>query len=211
MLDAETLFKLTSKPRIDQISLKLLQQYYEQYLEPYIFIFRLDNGETIHLEFHKKHLCHLLGIERIAKGSVKSKDLHKYSGIEGFRNIQNGIITKEHLKRLNKGKFNSAKDKLIFFYLLPSIIDSPQILLDFVARDVHSLIQAKLLAYVSTEQAYVHLGIDQDHINMRFFPRTYLIERITQTSDGTKFIKDQSPLKVVKTDKVNKKHSLTLS
>lgn len=100
---------------------------------------------------------------------------------------------------------------MYIFYLLPSIIDFPKILLNFVAKDVPSLIQAKLLAYASTEQAYVHLGIDQDHINMRFFPRTYLIERITQTSDGTKFIKGQSPLKVVKTDKVNKKHLLTHS
>ncbi|CAM3602271.1 hypothetical protein PALA111701_16940 [Paenibacillus lactis] len=44
MLDVTALSTLSTKPRIDQISLELLRQYYERNLEPNIFIFELDNG-----------------------------------------------------------------------------------------------------------------------------------------------------------------------
>jgi hypothetical protein len=204
MLDVKALSSLTKKPRIDEISLELLRQYYERDLEPYIFIFELDNGIVVNLAFNKEHLCHLLGIEKMAKGAVKYKERYKYFGHEGYNNIQNGTITIKHLKDLNKGRFNFIKDKLIFFYLLPYIVDSPEILLDFVTSEDDSLIEAKLLAYMSTEEAYVHLGIDEDDESKRFFPKTYLIERINETSDGTKFIKGKSPFKVVQAQKISR-------
>ncbi|KOP65918.1 hypothetical protein AMS62_12240 [Bacillus sp. FJAT-18019] len=204
MLDVTALSNLSTKPKIDEISIELLRQYYERDLEPYIFIFELDNGIVVNLDFNKEHLCHLLGIEKMAKGTVRYKELYKYSGLAGYNNIQNGTITIQHLKALNKGRFNFIKDKLIFFYLLPFIVDSPEILLDFVTSNGKSLIEAKLLAYMTTEEAYVHLGIDEDDDSNWFFPKTYLIERINETSDGTKFIKGKSPFKVIKAQKVSR-------
>ncbi|WP_019637870.1 PBECR4 domain-containing protein [Paenibacillus fonticola] len=204
MLSVSALSMLTHKPKIDEISLELLQQYYEKFLERYYYVFELDNGVVVNLEFEKKHLCHLLGIEKMAKGTVKHKELYKYFGVEGYNNIQNGLITIKHLKNLNKGRFNFIKDKLIFFYLLPQVVSSPEILLDFITEKNDTFIKAKLLAYLSTEEAYVHLGIDEDEKTTRFFPKTYFIERINETNDGSKFIKGRSPFKVVKAKKINK-------
>ncbi|MBS5909585.1 MAG: PBECR4 domain-containing protein [Paenibacillus macerans] len=204
MLDVEALSKLSAKPRIDEISLELLRQYYERYLEPYTYIFELDNGVIIKLDFRKEHLCHLLGIEKMAKGAVRYHDRFKYCGLEGYKNIQKRDITIKHLKSLNKGRFNFIKDKLVFFYLLPYIVHSPEILLDFVTGEDNSLIEAKLLAYMATEEAYVHVGIDEDESTKRFFPRTYLIERINETSDGTKFIKGRTPFRVLRAQKMER-------
>ncbi|MFF3925489.1 PBECR4 domain-containing protein [Paenibacillus lactis] len=131
MLDVTALSTLSTKPRIDQISLELLRQYYERNLEPNIFIFELDNGIIVNLDFNKEHLCHLLGIEKMARGAVKYKERYNYFGIAGYNNIRNGIITIQHLKDLNKGRFNFIKDKLIFFYLLPYIVDSPRNIIGF--------------------------------------------------------------------------------
>lgn len=84
------------------------------------------------------------------------------------------------------------------------MLTPPEILLDFVTSDDNSLIEAKLLAFMSTEEAYVHLGIDEDDETKRFFPKSYLIERINENSDGTKFIKGKSPFKVIKAQKISR-------
>jgi hypothetical protein len=205
ILKAETLFELDKKPYIDQISLELLRQYYEQFLEPYIYLFELENGVVVNLDFNKKSFCHLIGVEKMAIGAVKFKDRYKYFGTEGYNNIKNGLITIKHLKQLNKGRFNFIKDKLVFFYLIPKIVEAPEILLDFVLDETdNSLIEAKLLVYSSTEEAYVHIGIDEDSDSKRYFPRTFLIERINKDNDGTKFIKGKTPFKVIKAEKIER-------
>lgn len=203
-LDVKTLSELTSKPYIDQISLELLRQFYEQFLEPYSFIFELDNGVTVNLNFNKEHFCHLVGIEKLAKNVVRRQDRYKYFGHEGYKNVQNGTITIKHLKDLAKKRINFIKDKLVFFYLLPRIVEAPEILLDFVSAPDGSNIEAKLLAYNSTEEVYVHLGIDEDVITGRHFPRSFFTERINETSDGTKFIKGLTPFKVTSVSRTEK-------
>lgn len=145
----------------------------------------------------------------MAKGAVKYKDLYKYCGLEGYKNIQNGEITIKQLKSLNKGRFNFIKDKLVFFYLLPHIVNSPKILLDFVSSHDNSFIEAKLLAYIVTEDAYVHLGIDEHESTGRFYPRTYFIERINETNDGTKFIKGRAAFHVVRAKKIERTSTTT--
>lgn len=203
-LDVKTLSELTSKPYIDQISLELLRQFYEQFLEPFTYTFELDNGVTVNLDFEKENFCHLVGIEKLAKNVVRRQDRYKYFGYEGYKNVQNGTITIKHLKDLARKRINFIKDKLVFFYLLPRVVEAPSILLDFVSAPDGSKIEAKLLAYDSTEEVYVHLGIDEDETTGRHFPRTFFTERINETNDGTKFIKGLTPFKVTSANKIEK-------
>ncbi|SED17814.1 PBECR4 domain-containing protein [Paenibacillus sp. GP183] len=209
-MDVLTLSQLISKPKIDEISLELLQAYYEAFLVPYTYAFTLDNGMEINLDFDKEHFCHLTGIGKVAIGSVKNKELDKYFRLEGYDNIKNGVITLQHLKKLNKGKFKQIKDKLVFFYLLPNIVESPEILLDFTGGTPSSTrIEAKLLAYSATDEVYVHVGIDEDPNTKRHFARSFFTERINDTSDGTKFISGLTPFKVVKAEKIDRRPTTT--
>lgn len=203
-LNVRALSELTSKPYIDQISLELLRQFYEQFLEPFTFTFELDNGVIVNLDFNKEHFCHLVGIEKLARNVVRRQDRYKYFGHQGYKNVQNGTITIKHLKDLAKKRINFIKDKLVFFYLLPRIVENPEILLDFVSAPDGSNIEAKLLAYNSTEEVYVHLGIDEDITTGKHFPRSFLTERINETNDGTKFIKGLTPFKVTAAYKIEK-------
>ncbi|MDQ6422605.1 PBECR4 domain-containing protein [Paenibacillus sp. LHD-117] len=199
VLTVKALAALTEKPNIDQISLELLRQFYEEHLEPFTFVFEFEDGQKISLDFKKEEFCHLVGIQKLAVSFVALKDRYKYFGAEGYKNIQNGTITLRSLRDQTKNNFSLIKDKLVFFYLLPSIVNSPKIMLDFVAAPQGSRIQCKLLAYNSTADVYVHLGIDENKATGRHFPRTFFTERVNQNSDGTKFLKGQKPLNVVNT------------
>ncbi|MCY1458842.1 hypothetical protein D9M71_762570 [compost metagenome] len=89
--------------------------------------------------------------------------------------------------------------------MLPRIIESPNILLDFVDAPEGSKIECKLLAYHSNEEVYVHLGIDEDDNKAGLhFPRTFFAERITETNDGTKFIAGRTPFTVVESQKLKR-------
>ncbi len=202
---------LSKKPNIDQLSLELLRQFYEDHLEPFTFVFDLEDGRKINLEFKKQEFCHLVGVQKLANSFVARKDRYKYFGSEGYKNIQNGIITLKSLRAQTKKNFSSIKDKLVFFYLLPSIVKSPNILLDFVAAPQGSKIECQLLAYNANAEVYVHLGIDEDKLDGRYFPKTFFTERVTAASDGTKFIYGQKPLKVVSTQIIDRRKPVMLT
>ena len=56
MLDKYGLYNVTSVPHLNQLSLLLLAEYYEEYLMPYTYIYHLHNGTRIDLEFHPDRL-----------------------------------------------------------------------------------------------------------------------------------------------------------
>mgnify|MGYP000228928420 FL=1 len=127
MYKPEELKELQRKPKINDISLIVLKRYYAMYLVPFIYTYNIikpsgDKGR-IKLKFNKESFCHLLGLETIAKGSVKYKEISEYRGHKGWNNIENGEIDFKHLKNLNKKKFQSVKAKFVYFYLLPDLIE----------------------------------------------------------------------------------------
>ncbi len=108
---------LSSHPKINSISLKILQEYYEAYLHNSIFEYQLQYTDgtykNIQLFFNKENFCHLLGIESIAKYKVEHKILNDYRGLRGWNNIKNNAIDFAHLKSLNKRKFKDMKARFV--------------------------------------------------------------------------------------------------
>ena len=78
MFSWDELKELTIKPKINDISLDCLSQYYQNYLYPFIYEYNIsaDSREkkTLKLSFEKKNFCHLLGIESIARGMLATKN-----------------------------------------------------------------------------------------------------------------------------------------
>lgn len=124
-LTLEQLMARTTKPLISDISLQVLQGLYEQYLLLYSFVYELSNDVKIVLHFEKENFCHLLGLEKMLTGKIAAKDLKNYKGLDGWNNINNGTIDREHMRsRAGKINFNSLKGKMIYFSAFHRIITS---------------------------------------------------------------------------------------
>ncbi len=206
-LSCEQLRECQSKPKINDISLILLSEYYEKYLMPFIYTYKIINKDKevryIKLRFDSFRFCHLLGIESIVKTNINRKDIHNYKGNDGWNNIKQGVITINSLKKINKGKYKSKKDKMVFFYLIPRIIDNPRGVIYYKEKvSENNTIECEMLFYDEFEKSYVHLGIDSDKDGV-YYPRTFFIERVTDKNDGKKYINNQDKIEVKIEKKIN--------
>ena len=200
MYSTTELRKLNIKPRINDISLKVLSEYYEMFLFPFIYHYhiKLTNEEkNISLKFDLEKFCHLLGIESIVKYSVPRNKLHNYRGKDGWDNISNSIIDIKHLKNVNRKKFNNVKAKYVYFYLLPELIQTPNaVSYDINKVDGGTNIQCEILFYsrVENDNAIIHLGIEKD-IDGYYFPRTFFVEKVSEKEDDI-YISNQENITV---------------
>lgn len=206
-LSCEQLRECQSKPKISDISLILLSEYYEKYLMPFIYTYKIINKDKevryIKLRFDSFRFCHLLGIESIVKTNINRKDIHNYKGNDGWNNIKQGVITINSLKKINKGKYKSKKDKMVFFYLIPRIIDNPRGVIYYKEKvSENNTIECEMLFYDEFEKSYVHLGIDSDKDGV-YYPRTFFIERVTDKNDGKKYINNQDKIDVKIEKRIN--------
>lgn len=195
------LLSLTKPPKINSISLKVLSEFYENYLcqTQFRYILMNKNEEVIELRFKNENFCHLVGIEKIVKSNVNKNSIVEYKGEKGWDNIKNGIITFEILKSINKSKFKSGKEKFIFFYLIPKLMESPQIILyDRTKVNPKTEIECKMIFYNTHDNVILHIGIEIDSKNNYYIPRTFFVEKITDHTKESKYLKNQTELTLIK-------------
>lgn len=201
MYKAEELKNISIKPKINDISLAVLQEYYQMYLMPFVYTYYVavdDDVREFKLRFDSDKFCHLLGIESIAKYHVKMKDLYNYRGANGWKNIQNGSINFKHLKSLNKSKFQSVKAKFVYFYLIPELIEEPlAVLFDGNKVNPPVSIECEMLFYSTYDNAVIHLGIDVDDEGI-YFPRTFFVEKLGNAKVDDVYTVNQTKIEVVK-------------
>lgn len=73
MYRPEELLNIVEKPRINDISLEVLQQFYTMFLRPFVYCYEITDGDIksrVELAFDKDKFCHLLGVETVAKNVV---------------------------------------------------------------------------------------------------------------------------------------------
>lgn len=107
MFRAEELCGLSIKPKINDIDLNVLQDYYRKFLNPFVYQYDIIEGKkqsSIQLRFDEANFCHLLGIESIVKYTVPKKKICNYKGQGGWDFIQNSGLCFNDLK-INKSKF----------------------------------------------------------------------------------------------------------
>lgn len=200
MYSAAELKELTLKPRINDISLKVLSEYYEMFLNPFIYHYRvrdIDGERAFELRFECENFCHLLGIETTAKYHVPRKDLHNYKGIKGWNNVVNKVIDIPHLKKLNKSKFASMKAKYVYFYLLPNLIEHPMaVSYDKSSVGTATNIECEILFFskVEGDNAIIHLGLEKTDANY-YIPRTFFVEKVADISEDI-YINQQIEIEV---------------
>lgn len=193
---------LSIKPRINDISLQVLADYYTAFMYPFIYRYSVKKNGTeknIDLRFDQENFCHLLGVETIAKYSVPHRELHKYKGKDGWNNIfgdnEDGFVLDiPHLKGLNKKKFQSMKAKFVYFFLLPNLIDAP-LSVEFKNEKVEppTRIDCELMFYskVKDDNAIIHLGIKKDENLGYYIPKTFFVEKVSEKQDDIYLAKQE--------------------
>lgn len=202
ILTCEQLLEVEQKPTVNSISLDLLREFYEKYLNPYNYTYKAymdENYREITVRFEKKRFCHLLSIEKIVARAVPYWNLDNFKGDNGWEKIVLGDLTIGSIKTLNKRGFNDNKLKYVYFYLLPRLLENPKgIKFDPSKVEGGTLVPCEILFYDEYENAYVHIGIDKEDDTDFYFPRTFLVEKINKEKDGKRFIKDQTEITVKK-------------
>lgn len=200
MYSAIELRNLARKPKINDVSLKVLGEFYEIFLHPFIYDYHVetkDGVEDIELRFDLDKFCHLLGIESIVKYTIPRSDLYKYKGQEGWENIKNLSIDIPHLKTVNKRRFKNVKAKYVYFYLIPSLIEKPMAVNYNIDKvDAETNIECEMLFYsdVKDDNAIIHLGIEKDDDGF-YFPRTFFVEKVSKKEDDI-YVKNQEVISV---------------
>lgn len=182
MYNPEELRTLSIKPKINDIDLPILKDFYTMYLMPFIYTYTINNEKSsrqLQLRFDDIRLCHLLGLESIATGQVKYKELSQYRGKNGWENIENGNLTFKHLKSLNQKKFRSVKAKFVYFYLIPDLLEKPLgVIFDKEKVNPPVKIESEILFYSTYENAVIHLGIDKEDDDDFYYPRSFFVEKL---------------------------------
>lgn len=207
ILDIIQLKQLKTKPKINDISLVLLCEYYEVFLNPFIYQYEVEfanhTKRTLKLKFDIENFCHLLGLESVAKNSVKSSERFRYRGKIGWENVKSGNIDIKHLKQLNKKCFQSVKAKQVYFYLLPQLLSNP-LAVNYDRLKVYppTKIECKLLLYNAHENVSVHLGIEETENEGEFIPRTFFVEKISGDVNKDIYINHQEAVSIKLIDKI---------
>lgn len=202
MYNPEDLRSLTIKPKINDIDLPILKDFYTMYLMPFIYTYSItdaDSNRQLQLRFDNVRFCHLLGLESIAKGHVKYNELSQYKGEKGWNNIEAGNLAFKHLKTLNQKKFKSIKAKFVYFYLIPDLLDKPLgVMFDRNNVNPPVQIESEILFYSSYENAVIHLGIDKEDNSVFYYPRTFFVEKLGKDNVTDKYTINQPSIAVKK-------------
>jgi phage-Barnase-EndoU-ColicinE5/D-RelE like nuclease4 len=201
MLDIHTFAQLNRNPSITDISLKMLQDYYDHYLLNNTYEYHLQDGQVISVPFLEKDMCHLLGIKKLidGKGGIHPSKYGNYLGVNGYKNIKNGTIDFKHLKKIGGKRFNFSKDKMVFFFLVHRMAEAPhdKIFVEYEPKE-GSRVSVRFLVYDICETGVGHLGINFDDDKQIWFPQSYMTERINSSNDGMSLITGKGTIGVEK-------------
>ncbi|MGG0657254.1 PBECR4 domain-containing protein [Rummeliibacillus pycnus] len=196
------------RPSLSNLTLKLLSEYYEAFLMPFIYKYELDDGTYLKLRCNDYNFAHLLGLEDIVKNELKrqrrSTEIPNYKGKVAFDSCKNGTLTFDSIRAIDRKKLNSYRLKSMYFFLIPELLINPDVV-EYDQTKSGSKINANLLFYKEEFNAYVHLGIIKESEKSGFFvPSTMLIEIINEDKgkDGTQHIKNQTPKNIIKENRI---------
>ncbi|MCJ7689265.1 MAG: PBECR4 domain-containing protein [Clostridiaceae bacterium] len=195
MITTGELLNLTRVPKISEISFKLLQEFYDIYICPNIYVFQLENKSTIELEFLDVNFCHLMGFQHI----VPYKLSKFYGGENGYIGVFNGNITIKKLRSIDSRKFARDKDKILCFSYLYKLLRNCEII-KFSNNILRSRISCEFILYDTQFERRIHLGIEKDEKRGVYYPRTFIVER----ENGDRYVSNQVYLKIVSREIISK-------
>ncbi|MFD0942899.1 PBECR4 domain-containing protein [Savagea faecisuis] len=181
---------LSSIPTADQLTLKLVLEYYDSYIEPYIYTYTSKNEEKIVLKCSHTNFPHLIGLHYAANAKYgrNHEKAKQFRGFNGYNGIKSGNITKQTIKAIYPKKKEFYKDmtkKIRYFYNLHKVLESPLAVYynkNKNEKKKNSDINCDVLLYKIINNQYIHVGLDEE--GGKYVPKTFLIESEPIFIDG---------------------------
>lgn len=192
-------------PTADQITLKVIQDYFDNEIEPYTYIYDTEEVEKITLNFAFANFPHLIGTHYAANAKYgrNSEDAARFKGIDCYNEIKLGTIDKQTIKGIdpqNKDAYKDMTKKMRYFNKLHLVLSNP--LAIYYNKDANGKRKNKdmdcdIILYTIIDNNYIHLGIDKAGKN--FIPKTFLID------NKGEFITNQKEINIAKVTKVRRR------
>ncbi|WP_297639674.1 hypothetical protein [uncultured Clostridium sp.] len=105
MLTLKELKVITKMPTENEVSLKLLANFYEKYISNRIYEIELENGKILTFKIENKYFSHLIGLHKFTDKSRRNKNkLLRYNkelkSQKGFENVKCSRITLKDLQEI---------------------------------------------------------------------------------------------------------------
>lgn len=182
-----------------RLNLLDLANTYEKQLTGKVFHYTFTQKNRKELQadlvFDRSNFCHLMSIASIA--SNVTDDLDDFSGMKGWRNIQNGKITIRLLKTINPVEYAYYQKEYEMFDQLIDTIYHPQAVIFDSKKLPNSKLKSDILLYGVYGNKTIHLGISQDRQDGTWFARSYFVrDNDKDHAYPSKYVAGMTPLKV---------------
>lgn len=196
MLEVEDLINIQYIPKISEISLPLLVDFYEQYLCKRFFIFELEDGRKVKLFFKDaSEILHISGVDHIYE------NMHM-DGTRFVEGIQNNTIDFDMLENINRAAYTDYINRIRSVACIDTIIKNCEYLWFADGKIPGSRIKVKYLLLKGLDGKNIHLGIDTYKEGRPYYSKTLLV---TEGNSSSKYIdKVDSRLRVCTIDIVDK-------
>lgn len=191
MLTKEQLSCIRYVPNESDIDIKTILEFYNEYLLPYKFMYHLQDGLCIKLQFHKSNFCHLLGLHYIESKTTKHDP---YERTNGYNKIMREGLSMQKLESINKFQYCYNKNRILYFPFILQLLQNPNVIEFDKTKISKCTVQCDIILYDEYHNVNIHLGISGN--TKYFYPVTFLVEPIGNTYKGDRLIYKQKTMKI---------------
>lgn len=205
MYTKDQLKELDKIPKLKYISLKVIQEFYCDYLtnRVYKYILRPHKSKEefeINIIFFRENLPHLLAIHKI----VPQPNTYLYKGANGYNGIVNENITIEKLINIDSQKpiadriLPTIENRLTCFYLIPRLMNECKIV-KFSQENVrgNSNIKSDFILYSEELGVKLNLGVIKEQIDKKIYvPETFIVKPL-RSRDSNRLTDGQSYMNII--------------
>lgn len=178
MYKLEDMPNLDKLPDVNQISLQLLQDFYENYVIGYLYKYKLKGDIELNIRFYREDFCHLLGIHKVVPQNMKGR----YVGKNGYEKIKSGELTIANLKSMNEKEFNNIKLRMSAFFFVYKLMRDADIVKFFNKRVKGNCnLRSEFILYDEQSGYKLHLGVLKEQPDKdKYSPETYIVKRCSK-------------------------------
>ena len=185
MLAINDLINIKHIPAEEELSLKLLIDFYENYLCKRLYKFTLDDGKEVKITFKgASEIYHISGIKHLYNDRFMD-------GTRFSQEARDGKIDFSTLRKINPNAFNDYSERIRSFACIDTILKNCEYLWFPEGRIEDTKIKVRYLLLKAIEEYNLHMGIDTYNNGKIFYPKTLLVTKGLQKN---KFI-DKASIK----------------
>lgn len=189
MLTKEQLLDLEVPPKLTDITLKVLQEFYDSELTNRTYTYTLRQHKkkdtvTIKIRFFQENMPHLLAIQKIVPREIK----YRFEGRKGYESIRDSNITIEKLEAYDEQKPKADKElpkiekRLTHFYLIPKLMEECSIV-KFCSKNVKRgfcQLRSDFILYNEKLGVKLHLGVIDEQGTAYYVPETFIVSSLRE-------------------------------